>query len=42
MSFGIASRQGFGQLGSDIVHNADAALYHAKLTRPEWYVYLLR
>lgn len=31
MSFGIAGRTGFSQTGSDIVHNADAALYHGKL-----------
>jgi diguanylate cyclase (GGDEF)-like protein/putative nucleotidyltransferase with HDIG domain len=32
MSFGIAGRQGFAQTPNDIVHNADAALYHAKLS----------
>lgn len=32
MSFGIAGRQGFEQTANDIVHNADAALYHAKLS----------
>lgn len=31
MSFGIAGRTGFDQKPSDIVHNADAALYYAKL-----------
>ncbi|HSF80666.1 MAG TPA: diguanylate cyclase [Anaerolineales bacterium] len=31
MSFGIAARVGFNQDASDILHNADAALYHAKL-----------
>lgn len=31
MSFGVAGRSGFDQLPSDIVHNADAALYYAKL-----------
>lgn len=31
MSFGIAGRSGFDQAPSDIVHNADAALYYAKL-----------
>jgi len=31
MSFGIAGREGFDQTPGDIVHNADAALYHAKL-----------
>jgi diguanylate cyclase (GGDEF)-like protein/putative nucleotidyltransferase with HDIG domain len=31
MSFGIASRDGFSQTANDIVHNADVALYHAKL-----------
>lgn len=31
MSFGIAGRSGFEQAPSDIVHNADAALYYAKL-----------
>jgi diguanylate cyclase (GGDEF)-like protein/putative nucleotidyltransferase with HDIG domain len=32
MSFGIAGRRGFAQTANDIVHNADAALYHAKLS----------
>jgi diguanylate cyclase (GGDEF)-like protein/putative nucleotidyltransferase with HDIG domain len=31
MSFGIAGREGFKQNAGDIVHNADTALYHAKL-----------
>lgn len=31
LSFGIAGREGFDQSPSDIVHNADAALYRAKL-----------
>jgi diguanylate cyclase (GGDEF)-like protein/putative nucleotidyltransferase with HDIG domain len=31
MSFGIAGRQGFDQTAGDIIHNADTALYHAKL-----------
>ena len=31
MSFGIAGRSGFDQSPNDIVHNADAALYYAKL-----------
>ena len=31
MSFGIAGRLGYNQTPNDIVHNADAALYHAKL-----------
>jgi putative nucleotidyltransferase with HDIG domain len=40
MSFGIAGRIGFDQTPSDIVHNADAALYYAKLKgRNGTYVY---
>ncbi|MEJ2352128.1 MAG: GGDEF domain-containing protein [Anaerolineales bacterium] len=40
MSFGIAGRQGFDQTAGDIVHNADTALYHAKLRgRNRVYVY---
>jgi diguanylate cyclase (GGDEF)-like protein/putative nucleotidyltransferase with HDIG domain len=40
MSFGIAGRIGFDQSPSDIVHNADAALYYAKLKgRNGTYVY---
>jgi diguanylate cyclase (GGDEF)-like protein/putative nucleotidyltransferase with HDIG domain len=40
MSFGIAGRQGFDQTAGDIVHNADTALYHAKLKgRNRVYVY---
>lgn len=31
MSFGVAGRSGFDQMPSDIIHNADAALYYAKL-----------
>ncbi|MGW8250335.1 MAG: HD domain-containing phosphohydrolase, partial [Anaerolineales bacterium] len=31
MSFGVAGRVGFDQMPSDIVHNADAALYYSKL-----------
>jgi diguanylate cyclase (GGDEF)-like protein/putative nucleotidyltransferase with HDIG domain len=31
ISFGIAGRDGFNPSPSDIVHNADTALYHAKL-----------
>lgn len=31
MSFGIAGRESFGQAANDIIHNADTALYHAKL-----------
>ena len=31
MSFGIAHREGFSQSPNEIVHNADAALYHSKL-----------
>ncbi|HJW91943.1 MAG TPA: diguanylate cyclase [Anaerolineales bacterium] len=31
ISFGIAGREGFNQSPSNIVHNADTALYHAKL-----------
>ena len=32
MSFGIACRDNLSQTANDIVHNADVALYHAKLT----------
>lgn len=32
MSFGIAGREDFTQTAKDIIHNADIALYHAKLT----------
>ena len=40
MSFGIAGRIGFDQTPGDIVHNADAALYYAKLKgRNGTYVY---
>jgi diguanylate cyclase (GGDEF)-like protein/putative nucleotidyltransferase with HDIG domain len=31
MSFGIAEREGFEQTLKDLIHNADAALYHSKL-----------
>jgi diguanylate cyclase (GGDEF)-like protein/putative nucleotidyltransferase with HDIG domain len=31
MSFGIASRESFSQTATDIIHDADIALYHAKL-----------
>ena len=31
MSFGIAGRQGFNQNPGDVIHNADTALYYAKL-----------
>lgn len=31
ISFGIAGREGYNQSSTAIVHNADAALYHAKL-----------
>jgi diguanylate cyclase (GGDEF)-like protein/putative nucleotidyltransferase with HDIG domain len=31
MSFGIARRKGVDQFANDIIHNADLALYHAKL-----------
>ncbi len=31
MSFGIAGRSGFAKVPSDLIHNADLALYHAKL-----------
>ncbi|MDX1435374.1 MAG: diguanylate cyclase, partial [Anaerolineales bacterium] len=32
MSFGIAGRDRFGESSSDLIHNADLALYHAKLS----------
>jgi diguanylate cyclase (GGDEF)-like protein/putative nucleotidyltransferase with HDIG domain len=31
MSFGIAGRSGFAKTPSDLIHNSDLALYHAKL-----------
>jgi len=31
MSFGIAEREGVDQNAKDLIHNADAALYHSKL-----------
>ena len=31
LSLGVASREFFNQSGQDIIHNADTALYHAKL-----------
>ena len=31
LSLGVASREFFGQTGTDIIHNADTALYHSKL-----------
>ena len=40
MSFGIAEREGFDQTHKDIIHNADAALYHSKLRgRNQVFVY---
>jgi diguanylate cyclase (GGDEF)-like protein/putative nucleotidyltransferase with HDIG domain len=40
MSFGVAGRESYNQAASDIVHNADAALYHAKLKgRNRTYIY---
>jgi diguanylate cyclase (GGDEF)-like protein/putative nucleotidyltransferase with HDIG domain len=32
MSFGVACRESFGQLTDEIIHNADTALYHSKLS----------
>jgi diguanylate cyclase (GGDEF)-like protein/putative nucleotidyltransferase with HDIG domain len=32
ISFGISGRKGFNQTPHDIIHNADTALYHAKLS----------
>jgi hypothetical protein len=32
MSFGVAGREGSNQSPKDIIHHADIALYHAKLT----------
>ncbi len=32
MSFGVACRESFGQTVDEITHNADAALYHSKLS----------
>jgi diguanylate cyclase (GGDEF)-like protein/putative nucleotidyltransferase with HDIG domain len=32
MSFGVACRENFGQLTDEIIHNADTALYHSKLS----------
>jgi diguanylate cyclase (GGDEF)-like protein len=32
MSFGIASRESLSQTTDEIIHNADAALYHSKLS----------
>jgi diguanylate cyclase (GGDEF)-like protein/putative nucleotidyltransferase with HDIG domain len=32
MSFGIACRESFGQTMNEIIHNADTALYHSKLS----------
>ena len=32
MSFGIAQRENFSQIKDNIMHNADLALYHSKLT----------
>jgi len=41
MSFGIAGRLGYNQTPNDIVHNADSALYHAKLEgRNRTYIYM--
>jgi diguanylate cyclase (GGDEF)-like protein/putative nucleotidyltransferase with HDIG domain len=41
MSFGIAQREDFGQAPDEIVHNADLALYHSKLSgRNRSYAYL--
>ena len=31
LSLGIANREDFAQLGQEIIHNADTALYHSKL-----------
>jgi putative nucleotidyltransferase with HDIG domain len=40
MSFGVAGRESYNQAASDIIHNADAALYHAKLRgRNRTYIY---
>ena len=32
MSFGIAHRENFNQIAEEILHHADLALYHAKLS----------
>ena len=32
MSFGIACRESLSQTTDEIIHNADTALYHSKLT----------
>ena len=32
MSFGITCRESLSQTTDEIIHNADAALYHSKLT----------
>jgi diguanylate cyclase (GGDEF)-like protein/putative nucleotidyltransferase with HDIG domain len=32
MSFGVACRESFGQTMNEIIHNADTALYHSKLS----------
>jgi diguanylate cyclase (GGDEF)-like protein len=32
MSFGVACRESFGQTTDEIIHNADTALYHSKLS----------
>ena len=32
MSFGIACRENFGQTTDELIHNADTALYHSKLS----------
>jgi len=40
LSLGISCREGFNQSGEEIIHNADVALYHAKLKgRNRAYIY---
>jgi diguanylate cyclase (GGDEF)-like protein/putative nucleotidyltransferase with HDIG domain len=40
MSFGVACRESFAQLTDEIIHNADTALYHSKLSgRNQAYAY---